>query len=491
MPETRSAKRVSLAPKESVPPTPTRMVAKRKAAPAAASNTPPAKRSKLSNVQVSTLKSNTDALGQVLPPPAPLGPKEEQPLVPAVLGFSFEDAKAHLVNIDSRFAELFTRLRCKPFEYLEQVHPFRSLVVSILGQQISWLAARSINHKFIRLYDPSLPEKPDDYSHIKSPTSFFPTPCQVANTEIATLKTAGLSTRKAEYVKDLASRFADGRLSTSKLLAAEDGELAAMLIEVRGIGRWTVDMFALFTLRRPNVLPVGDLGVQRGMLRWFGRTSFGIKPEIGEGDEDTKQANSGIEGLKPTGDSKANGKRKGTVPGTTAPATPMKPLTAPTGTQGLDKEDGTKTGVADEANALPTFTANGVLEGGTHSMDPAVPEDISSVPPSSLLQTPSASTITSTPSGLLPIPSLPQPFTPSINKVIEGSDVGSGTNGNLSPWTRPLPEGLTHGTLKSRLDGKKIKGAFLTPQEMEALTQEWVPYRSLAVYYMWALAEEK
>ncbi|KAF9244874.1 hypothetical protein BU15DRAFT_85727 [Melanogaster broomeanus] len=468
MPVTRSSKRVSAdSPVSTAPPV--------------ASETPRAKRAKSSssNVQVTT---DTDMLGQVLPPPAPLDGQEEEPLVPAVLSFSFEDAKAHLVNTDSRFAELFARLKCKPFEYLEQVHPFR-------GQQISWLAARSINHKFVRLYDPSLPEKPDDYSHIKSPASFFPTPYQVANTEIATLKTAGLSTRKAEYVKDLAARFADGRLSTSKLLAADDEELANMLIEVRGIGMWTVNMFALFTLRRPNVLPVGDLGVQRGMSRWFGGISFGIRPEKGEGDEDAKKANSSTGGSKPKGKSKANGKAKGNNPGPTTPATPAgHPHTTPARSQGGSAEDG----IADEADALPTFKVNGVSEGETFLMDSTVPEDISSVPPSSLLQTPHPSTSiipsTSTPSELLPIPSLPPSFTPSINKVIEG---GNGTNGNLRPWTKSLPEGLTPAILKSRLDGKKIKGALLTPQEMAALAQEWAPYRSLAVYYMWALAEEK
>ncbi|KIK97105.1 hypothetical protein PAXRUDRAFT_137018 [Paxillus rubicundulus Ve08.2h10] len=485
MPETRSSARASAAPTGSVPPTATSMpgVTKRKAISAAASTTPHAKRSKSSSVQFSARESSTVTTRQV-----PLDRQEEEPLVPAILSFSFEDAKTHLINVDSRFAELFARLRCKPFEYLEQVHPFRC-VAKCRGQQISWVAARSINHRFIRLYDPSLPEKPEDYFHIKSHTSFFPTPYQVASTEIATLKTAGLSTRKAEYVKDLAARFADGRLSTSKLLDAEDRELAEMLIEVRGIGRWTVDMFALFTLRRPNVLPVGDLGVQRGMLRWFGRTSFGIKPEKGEVDEDARKSAAVPRDQAQTKDRRQTGKKRGNVPG---PATPMgPPLTTPARTQAVDIEDEYKAGVADEANTLPTFVSSGVSKGETHLMDSAIPEDISSVPPSSLLQTPhpSASAITSTTcEEFLPIPSLPQPFTPSVNKVIEG---GNSKNGNLTPWTKPLPDGLTQATLKSRLDGKKVKGAFLAPQEMEALAQEWVPYRSVAVYYMWALAEEK
>ncbi|TFY63150.1 hypothetical protein EVJ58_g3421 [Rhodofomes roseus] len=187
-------------------------------------------------------------------------------LVPAVLTFSFEEAKQYLIGVDRRFEEVFRRVKCKPFEHLERVDPFRTLANSIMGQQISWKAARSITHKFIRLFDPSIPEDPTDHS---SPTSFFPSARQVAGTDITTLRSAGLSGRKAEYVLDLASRFADGRLSTEKLLASDDEDLYEMLTAVRGIGRWTVDMFAMFSLRRPDILPVGDLGVQRGVLRWF------------------------------------------------------------------------------------------------------------------------------------------------------------------------------------------------------------------------------
>lgn len=78
---------------------------------------------------------------------------------------------------------------------------------------------------------------------------------------------------------------------------------------------------------------------------------------------------------------------------------------------------------------------------------------------------------------------LPTPFTPSIKKTL-----------NAVPSTMdipPLPKGLTVSQLRTRLEKKtKIKGAFITPQEMEELTAQWRPFRSLAVYYMWALAEE-
>lgn len=126
-------------------------------------------------------------------------------------------------------------------------------MTSILGQQISWMAARSITHKFIRLYDPSLPEKPvDDNEQVERTTSAsFPTPSQVATTQVSVLRGVGLSGRKAEYgtnlnficivlrwetVIELAARFADGRLSAEKLTNASDERLAEMLTEVRGIG---------------------------------------------------------------------------------------------------------------------------------------------------------------------------------------------------------------------------------------------------------------
>ncbi|CCM05461.1 uncharacterized protein FIBRA_07681 [Fibroporia radiculosa] len=372
-------------------------------------------------------------------------------LVPAVLTFSFEDAKEHLISADCRFEEMFKRMPCKPFEHLEQFDPFRTLANSIMGQQISWLAARAIIHKFIRLFDPSLPEKPVDHSNV---STFFPTAHQVSEMDLSILRTAGLSGRKAEYIHDLASRFSDGRLSTQKLLEANDEDLYDMLIEVKGIGRWTVDMFALFSLRRPDILPVGDLGVQRGVVRWF------------------------LSLHTPT-----------TYPLTISPE---KLPSLPTDDAQKSKSNGRK---AADDEALPVL---GEPSGSNDIARPQTP-DLSSVPPA--------------PEGLPLTPPkkaggkgrgkgkaktkvaddsesedavLPPPFTPSINQALN-----MGANGDvllLPP--PPLPEGLTPGILKSRLDGKKkIKGALLTPKEMEELTDSWRPYRSLGVYYMWALAD--
>lgn len=100
-------------------------------------------------------------------------------------------------------------------------------------------------------------------------TTSFPTPSQVSSCPIETLRSAGLSQRKAEYIKDLSTRFVDGRLSSEKLIEMTDEQVMEALIQVRGIGRWTVEMFMIFTLRRQDVLPCGDLGIQKGLVRWW------------------------------------------------------------------------------------------------------------------------------------------------------------------------------------------------------------------------------
>lgn len=141
-----------------------------------------------------------------------------------------------------------------------------ALVTSLIGQQISWLAARSVQHKFTRLFFPDLPDlaphkqAKEEGDYFARPT--FPTPWQVIALPDAptALRAAGLSNQKASYVIDLATRFADGRLDAEWMWSAEEGELRKALLEVRGIGPWTVDMFEQFSARRADVLAVGDLG---------------------------------------------------------------------------------------------------------------------------------------------------------------------------------------------------------------------------------------
>lgn len=110
----------------------------------------------------------------------------------------------------------------------------------------------------------------------------FPTPGQVAATDLAVLRTAGLSARKAEYIQDLASRFASGELSAKILIEASYDELVAKLTAVRGLGKWSVEMFACFGLKRMDVFSTGDLGVQRGMAALMGRDVGKLKAKGGK-----------------------------------------------------------------------------------------------------------------------------------------------------------------------------------------------------------------
>ncbi|KAG8864555.1 hypothetical protein FRB96_005058 [Tulasnella sp. 330] len=277
-------------------PTATESTLKRKQSPATPSRASASKKKK-AGASLATILDNTpltdpqlkDA-SEVAPMPLPGVPATVSvggttEIIPPTLVFSLDEAKRHLSAADARFHKLFETVPCKPFEVIDAVEPFRqvlrsslclrqadtdppssTLASSILGQQISWKAARSIKHKFIRLYDSSLPEVPPPPG--EKPIEFFPSAHQVSTTPIPTLRAAGLSARKAEYVIDLASRFADGRLSASKLAESSDQEIYDMLIAVKGIGPWTVEMFLIFSLRRPDVLPCGDLGVQKGLLRW-------------------------------------------------------------------------------------------------------------------------------------------------------------------------------------------------------------------------------
>lgn len=119
---------------------------------------------------------------------------------------------------------------------------------SIIGQQVSGAAAKSIRDRFVVLFE-----------NIKNG---FPTPEEILRKDIPTLRTAGLSQRKAEYIQGLAEKFASGELSARMLLNASDKELVERLTAVRGLGLWSVEMFACFALKRIDVFSTGDLGVQ-------------------------------------------------------------------------------------------------------------------------------------------------------------------------------------------------------------------------------------
>jgi DNA-3-methyladenine glycosylase II len=124
---------------------------------------------------------------------------------------------------------------------------FTTLARSIVGQQISVAAAQSVWNRTLETLGNEV------------------TPKRVLDTKHDALRASGLSTRKVEYIRDLADHFHHGRLQTERWPKMDDEELIKELSAIRGIGRWTAEMFLIFNLMRPNVLPLDDIGLIRAI----------------------------------------------------------------------------------------------------------------------------------------------------------------------------------------------------------------------------------
>lgn len=160
------------------------------------------------------------------------------------------DAIQYLRKVDSNLEKIIKIVG----EYSIKIRndPFQSLVESIIYQQLAGRAANAIYNRFINYYD-----------------NYQVTPTGILNSSIDNLKKVGLSNRKIEYIKDLASRVYDGRINLEELSKMNDEEIINKLINVKGIGRWTSEMFLIFSLGRPDVLPVTDLGVRKAMMKVY------------------------------------------------------------------------------------------------------------------------------------------------------------------------------------------------------------------------------
>ena len=124
---------------------------------------------------------------------------------------------------------------------------FTTLARSIVGQQISVAAAQSVWNRTLETLQHEV------------------TPARVLKTKQEDLRASGLSNRKVEYIRDLADHFHHGRLHTEQWTKMDDEDLIKELSSIRGIGRWTAEMFLIFHLMRPNVLPLDDLGLIKGI----------------------------------------------------------------------------------------------------------------------------------------------------------------------------------------------------------------------------------
>ncbi|MCJ1412816.1 3-methyladenine DNA glycosylase [Ptychographa xylographoides] len=218
--------------------------------------------------------------------------KTGRPRPTTTTGQLLDDACAHLLKVEPRLKDVIEKHHCRVFApegLAEEIDPFRSLVSGIMAQQVSGAAASSIKKKFIGLFldaaaapsssvvGPAGPEQ--NTANLNA--GAFPTPAQVAAKEVAFLRQAGLSGRKAEYIKGLAEKFTSGELSAQMLIEGSYEEVVEKLVAVRGLGLWSVEMFACFGLKRMDVFSTGDLGVQRGMAAFWGKDVKKLKAKGG------------------------------------------------------------------------------------------------------------------------------------------------------------------------------------------------------------------
>jgi len=165
-------------------------------------------------------------------------------------------AHRHLASTDPRMAQLIARSRRYNIAPAVSIRPFDALAESIAYQQLSGKAAATIFGRVRALYPKRKRLDPE----------------QLLATPDETLRAAGLSRAKTAALKDLAAKTIDGTVPSGRaLLRMSDDEIIARLTQVRGIGRWTVEMLLLFDLGRPDVWPVDDYGVRKGFAKTFAR----------------------------------------------------------------------------------------------------------------------------------------------------------------------------------------------------------------------------
>jgi DNA-3-methyladenine glycosylase II len=165
---------------------------------------------------------------------------------------SYKKAVAQLRDADPVLAAIIARVGpCRLAQRRDGTH-FDALVQSIVYQQLSGKAASTILGRFVALYGERGPQ-----------------PADVAATDDAALRAVGLSRQKTSYLKDLGAKVASGALPLDHIDTLSDDEVIAHLVQVKGIGRWTAQMFLMFRLGRVDVLPELDLGIQTAIHRAY------------------------------------------------------------------------------------------------------------------------------------------------------------------------------------------------------------------------------
>lgn len=161
-----------------------------------------------------------------------------------------DNTLTHLKNVDAHMAALIDAYPAPAFE--KHGNYYHELVDSIISQQLSVKAARTIEGRFKDLFGGD-----------------FPSPEQILQKDIEELRAVGLSRPKARYIQDLAAKILDGTVSFDSIDELSNDEIIAELTKVKGIGVWTVHMFLMFCMGRLDVLPTGDLGIKNGIAKLY------------------------------------------------------------------------------------------------------------------------------------------------------------------------------------------------------------------------------
>ena len=170
-----------------------------------------------------------------------------------MLTYDPEEAVAHLRKADPALARIVDAIG--PLTLEPRDGAFRSLARAIFFQQLAGPAARAIMNRTL--------------AALGTDEGRFFTPQQLLAANEDDLRAAGLSRQKLAYLRDLSEKFAIGQLSEGEFAAEDDEEVIRKVALVKGIGRWTAEMFLIFSLGRPDVLPVDDLGVRRGLQQTY------------------------------------------------------------------------------------------------------------------------------------------------------------------------------------------------------------------------------
>ncbi len=189
------------------------------------------------------------------------GPRSGSAVPDAVAGLVtphyWEDACRHLSKRDRVMRKLISDHGSAGLQ--SRGDAFTTLARSIVGQQISVKAAQAVWERLVVVLGGSAEAHREPLS-----------PITLLGKTSDELRQAGLSTRKVEYMLDLARHFAEGRVHVAQWQEMEDEAIIEELVDIRGIGRWTAEMFLIFHLMRPNVLPLDDLGLIKGIsLSYF------------------------------------------------------------------------------------------------------------------------------------------------------------------------------------------------------------------------------